>query len=168
MCAAMTSANDERRAWDVIEKVGVCMMTTRFSDGLRARPMEAQPSREEGLIYFLTDVRAAKDDEIEQWPHTCLAFIDPEEKVYLSVSGRAKVVDDRGKIDDLWSDEQQAFWPDGPRDANVRLVSVEPELIEFWDGPASAAAATHEFRKARATGEKPNLGEKRKKKVEPR
>ncbi len=30
------------RVWDIIEKVGVCMLTTRFAGGLRARPVEAR------------------------------------------------------------------------------------------------------------------------------
>jgi hypothetical protein len=33
---------------------------------------------------------------------------------------------------------------------------------ELWDGPASSAVAAFEFAKARVTGAKPNLGEKRK------
>ena len=45
------------RIWDVVERVRVCMMTTRFSAGLRARPLEARPHRDEGTIWFLTDGR---------------------------------------------------------------------------------------------------------------
>jgi hypothetical protein len=36
----------------------------------------------------------------------------------------------------------------------------------MWDGPASSAVAAFEFTKARLTGTKPNLGEKRKISVE--
>ena len=36
----------------------------------------------------------------------------------------------------------------------------------MWDGPASSAVAAFEFAKARLTGEKPSLGEKRKATVE--
>ena len=32
------------RVWDIIEKVGVCMLTTQFPKGLRARPLEARPT----------------------------------------------------------------------------------------------------------------------------
>jgi hypothetical protein len=42
------------------------------------------------------------------------------------------------------------------------VLRLEPQRGELWDGPASAAVARHEFAKARATGEKPNLGENRK------
>ncbi len=38
------------RVWEIIEKVGVTMLTTRFSGGLRARPLEARPERDAGLI----------------------------------------------------------------------------------------------------------------------
>src|SRR3954468_5916600 len=31
------------RVWDIIEKIGVCMLTTQFDGGLRARPLEARP-----------------------------------------------------------------------------------------------------------------------------
>ena len=31
-----------RRVWDIIERIGVCMLTTQFFGGLRARPVEAR------------------------------------------------------------------------------------------------------------------------------
>lgn len=47
----MSRKADVDRVWDIIEKVGVCMLTTRFPGGLRARPLEARPDREAGLIF---------------------------------------------------------------------------------------------------------------------
>ena len=41
------------RVWHVIERVGICMMTTRFGGGLRARPLESRPDRDENVIWFL-------------------------------------------------------------------------------------------------------------------
>jgi hypothetical protein len=35
------------RVWEIIEKAGICMMTTRFQGGLRARPLEARPDRDD-------------------------------------------------------------------------------------------------------------------------
>ena len=60
----MTEPNRLPRVWDVIEKVRVGMLTTQFSGGLRARPLEARADRDAGVIWFVTDVRGAKDDEI--------------------------------------------------------------------------------------------------------
>ena len=41
------SRNDEShvdRIWEVIEKAGICMMVTQFSDGLRAGPWRQDPT----------------------------------------------------------------------------------------------------------------------------
>jgi hypothetical protein len=56
------------RIWQIIEKVGVCMLTTRIRNGLRARPLEARPDRALDRLLFVTDVHSAKHDEIERWP----------------------------------------------------------------------------------------------------
>jgi general stress protein 26 len=153
------------RVWEILEKVGICMLTTAFADGLRARPMEARADRDNELIWFLTDVRGLKDDEIEAAPQVCLCFIYPKEKVYLSISGEASVGIDRERAEALWNQEQ-ALWWSGPGDPNLRVVRFEPHRAELWDGPASSAVAAYEFAKARLTGKKPNLGEKRKVTVE--
>src|ERR1700683_2540255 len=86
------------RVWDIIEKVGVCMLTTQFVGGLRARPLEARPNRDADLIFFVTDSHSAKEDEIEATPDVCLVFIDPNDKAYLSITGRACVRRDADKI----------------------------------------------------------------------
>ena len=149
------------RVWDIIEKVGVCMLTTRFAGGLRARPLEARPDRQAGAIFFVTDLRGAKDDEIEAHPEVGLVFIDAKEKAYLSITARAAVHADRAKARAIWKKSDDVWWH-GPDDPNVRILRVEPQTAELWDGPASAAVAAFEFAKARLTGEKPNLGENRK------
>ena len=53
------------RVWEIIERQGVCMLTTRFDRGLRARPLEPRADRGEGLIWFVTDLRSGKEHEIE-------------------------------------------------------------------------------------------------------
>jgi general stress protein 26 len=153
------------RVWDVIEKAGICMMTTRFGGGMRARPMEARPDRDEGVIWFLTDQRGLKDDEIDATPDVCLTFVYEREKVFLSLTGEAFVAHDPEQAAVLWN-ESQAIWWNGPDDPNLRVVRVELEEAEMWDGPSSSAVAAFEFAKARLTGLKPNLGENRKVSVE--
>jgi general stress protein 26 len=150
------------RVWNVIEKVGVCMLTTQFAGGLRARPIETRPDRDADLIFFVTDVHSAKEDEIEAAPDVGLVIFDPKDKAYLSITGRARVMRDAAKMKAVWRKTDELWWPGGPTDPNVCLMRIEPLTAELWDGPASTAVAAFEFAKARLTGEKPNLGEKRK------
>jgi general stress protein 26 len=153
------------RVWDIIENVSVCMLTTRFPGGLRSRPLEARPDREQGVIRFVVDVRAGKDEEIEEAPEVGLTFIDDKAKAYLSITAQAVVLDDHAMAREIWKKTDDAWW-DGADDPNVRVLCIAPQTAELWDGPASASVARYEFAKAFATGEKPNLGENRKVTVE--
>jgi general stress protein 26 len=158
----MSTKENIDRVWDIIGKVSVCMLTTQFASGLRARPLEARPDRDAGLIFFVTDIHSAKEDEIEATPDVGLVFIDPNDKAYLSITGRARVLRDADKIKAAWRRTDEVWWPGGPNDPDVCLLRVEPFTAELWDGPASAAVAAFEFVKARLTGAEPNLGENRK------
>jgi len=158
----MSETGNIDRVWEIIEKVGVCMLTTRFAGGLRARPVEARPDRDAGLIFFVTDISSAKEYEVEASPDVGLVFIDARDKAYLSITGRACVVRDAGKTKLVWRKTDEVWWPGGPDDPNVCLLRVEPATAELWDGPASAVVTAFEFAKARLTGEEPNLGENRK------
>jgi general stress protein 26 len=158
----MSKKDSIDRVWDIIEKVGVCMLTTQFVGGLRARPLEARPDRDAGLIFFVTDIHSPKEDEIEAASEVGLVFIDPNDKAYLSITGRASVVRDANRIQAAWRKTDEVWWPGGPNDPDVCLLQIEPFTAELWDGPASTLVTAFEFAKARLTGEEPNLGENRK------
>ena len=149
------------RVWDIIERVGVCMLTTRSAAGLRARPLEARPDREAGIIWFVTDLRSAKEHEIARDGAVDLVFIDARDKAYLSISAKAEVRSDHAKAAAIWKTTDNAWWR-GPGDKNVCVLRVTPITAELWDGPASKALAMIEFARARLVGEKPKLGENRK------
>jgi general stress protein 26 len=149
------------RVWDIIERVGVGMMTTRFAGGLRALPLEARPDRAARLIWFVTDLRSGKEHEIESEHDVCVVFIDAASKAYLSITARATMVRDHAKTAAIWK-TTDAMWWSGPDDPNVCLLRVTPLTAELWDGPASRTVAAFEFVKSQLTGAQPNLGENRK------
>lgn len=159
---AMSRKNDIDRVWDIVEKVGVCMLTTQFAGGLRARPLEARPDRDAGLIFFVTDIHSPKEEEIKERPDIGLVFIDSSDKAYLSITGRACVIRDAETTEAAWRKTDEVWWPGGPTDPSVCLLRIEPATAELWDGPASSVATAFEFAKAKLTGKKPNLGENRK------
>ena len=158
----MSTKDPLARVWDIIDRVSVGMLTTRFPDGLRARPLEARPDRDAGLIWFVIDVRGAKDDEVDAAPDVGLTFVDGSRGAWLSISGRASIVRDVSEATEIWKDTDNAWLPGGPDDPNMRLLRVEPSIAELWDGPSSTVATAWEFAKARLAGTKPDLGENRK------
>jgi general stress protein 26 len=74
----------------------------------------------------VTDVHSAKHDEIDSAPNVGLVFIDPTDKAYLSITGRAHVIRDVGKTEMVWQRTDEVWWPDGPTDPDVCLLLIEP------------------------------------------
>lgn len=145
----MTEQNPLSRVWDIIEKARVGMLTTQFSGGLRARPLEARADRDTGMIWFVTDVRGAKDEEIDAAHDIGLVFIDESDRAYLSITGRAFVTRDPAKAKEIWRKTDDTWLPGGSDDPNVRVLRVEPITAELWDGPSSGTVVAFEFAKQR-------------------
>src|SRR4030095_7533683 len=93
-------ANDDARnvdrVWELMKKIGFAMLVTRDGDKLRARPMSAYLQRDENAIYFLTDARRHKDDEIARNPAINLSFAEPSSQKYVSLAGAAAPQDPLG------------------------------------------------------------------------
>lgn len=150
--------NDAARVWELMEKISICMLTTQDGEQIRSRPMGAYVRREEDAVYFLSDARRHKDDEIRENPNVCLAFADGHN--FVSVTGSATVSRDATKIRQLWSTPAKAWW-DSPNDPNIRLLTVRPNDAEFWEGPNQVVASI-KMMAAAATKTRPQMGENRK------
>jgi general stress protein 26 len=158
----MAAANDIDRVWEILKSHSVGMLTTQFSSGLRARPLDARPDRAAGAICFVTDVRGHKDDEIAARPEVCFTVVVPDDNIYLAITGRATVRRDPTKAREIWKKLDDLWWKGGPDDPNARVLTIEPEAAELWDGPSNSLVAAYKFAKAKITGEKPMVGENRK------
>lgn len=152
--------NGTERVWALINRYRTCMLATRAGETIRARPMAAHLAPAENAVYFLTDERHYKDEEIAADPNVCLAFANDGSANYVSISGHATVTNDRAKIKELWSLAAKAWW-DGTDDPNIRLLTVTPVDAEYWDGE-NMVVASMKMAAAAMTGERPDLGENKK------
>jgi general stress protein 26 len=148
------------RIWELARSIDFCMFVTWDGERQRARPLSARPNRDEGRIYFLTDVAGAKDEQIERFPKVTLAFADTGKHDYIAITGDATVSDDRTKIAELWTPADKAWW-ESEKDPAIRLISVEPHDAELWEGPNRLVGAA-KMLVAATTGAKPNFGSNRK------
>ena len=148
------------RVWELAEKINICMFVTWDGERQRARPLAANVDRAENAIFFLTDVNGLKDDQIERFPVVTLAFADTGGNKYVSITGRAKVTNDRARIKQLWTPDNKAYW-DSEDDPDIRLITVTPEDAEVWDSPNRFVSAVKMITAA-VTGAKVELGNNRK------
>lgn len=158
----MTTDNAQNvdRAWELMKKITFAMLVTRDGDKLRARPMSAYLERENNAIYFLTDARRHKDDEIAKNPGINLSFADAGSQKYVSLTGTAVVSNDRAKIKELFSTEAKAWW-DSAEDPNIRVLKVTPDDAEFWDSPGTVISYV-KMAAAAVSGTRPEIGDNRK------
>jgi general stress protein 26 len=154
------TARDTERAWDLMKKIGFAMLVTRDGDKLRARPMSAYLERDENAIYFLTDARRHKDEEIARNPGINLSFANASDQKYVSVTGTAVVSNDRAKIKELFSTPAKAWWSSAD-DPDIRVLKITPDDAEFWDSPGSVISYV-KMAAAAMTGSRPDLGDNRK------
>jgi general stress protein 26 len=157
-----SQSNDIEHVWDLAEKIGTCMLTTATGPALRSRPMHAMPDREASCLWFITDDRGAKEDEIRAAPVVSLAFADTRANIYLNLTGRAEIYRDAAKAEKLWNNEAQAWWPKGPSDPDVRVLCVRPDSAEFWDSRGNSTLIGLKLAAARMSGNPPDLGENKK------
>jgi general stress protein 26 len=132
----MAEIDDISRVWNLIDKIGFCMLSIRSGEHIKARPMSVYTEPLENSIYFLTDVASDKDDEIVRWPNVCLAFADIRGQKYVSVSGAAVVINDRELIKGLWATSAKAWWHD-ENHQSIRVLRVTPISAEYWDSPGT-------------------------------
>lgn len=158
----MTNDKDRNieRTWELMKKIGFAMLVTRDGDKLRARPMSACFRRDENAIYFLTDARRHKDEEIAGHPSVNLSFSDSGSMKYVSLTGTAVISNDRAKIKELFSTPAKAWW-DSAEDPNIRVLKITPDDAEFWDSPGTVISYV-KMAAAAVTNTRPDLGDNRK------
>ena len=160
----MTRDNDLKKLRELVKDIDFCMLTTTDEGGdLHSRPMSSNGDIDpNGDIWFFTNASSLKVSEIEKLPRVNVSFADPDNQRYVSVSGTAQLVRDKGKIDELWRPEFTIWFPKGKEDPEVALLRVSLEKAEYWDSPSSTIGYALSFVSSLVTGKEPDMGENRK------
>jgi general stress protein 26 len=144
---------------ELIQDIDFAMLTTISGDKLRSRPMSTQEVEFDGDLWFFTSDNTHKVEEIERDNRVNVAYAAPESNTFISVSGRADLVKDRAKIEELWNPIYKAWFPEGLDDPHLALLKIEVEEAEYWDSPSSKIVQIAGFLKALATGQEADGGE---------
>ena len=123
----------------VIRGIKVAMLTTVCADGtLHSRPMATQEAHFDGALWFFTSIDSPKVGEVQQESQVNVSYADPNDQRYVSVSGRARLVLDREKIEELWSPLYNVWFPKGLDDPQLALLRVDADKAEYWDSRSSS------------------------------
>ncbi len=118
----------------VMNKIDICMMTTVAANGdLHSRPMSNNSTVDwDGETWFFAQADSSQAQEIERKPHVNLAYAVPDDIVFVSVTGRGEIVRDDQKKEELWYDDLERWFDNGPDDDNVVLIRVKANYVYYW------------------------------------
>ncbi|MCW1927397.1 pyridoxamine 5'-phosphate oxidase family protein [Bhargavaea beijingensis] len=115
---------------DLIKDVDTAMLTTVSDEGLVSRPMKTQEVEFDGDLWFFTKKETDKYKEILHNKDVNVAYAG---KSYVSVRGRAEIVEDMAKKKELWSKAYEKIMQTTYDDPDVILIKVKAEAAEYWE-----------------------------------
>lgn len=111
--------------------------------------MATQEAEFDGELWFFTRVNSPKMGEVEEEGQVNVSYSDPDESRFVSISGRATLVLDRQKIDELWNQNLETWFPMGPGDPQMALLRVDAESGAYWDAQSGTMVRLGAVPKAR-------------------
>ncbi len=157
-----SQSKNVKKLRSLIRNVKCAMLTTRDDEGrLVSRPMATQRAEFDGVLWFFTSNSTPKIADIRNSEQVNVSYSDPDRNRYVSVSGRAEIVRNRDKMEELWHPALKAWFPKGLDDPEIALLRVNVESAEYWDSPGFLTAYTFGLVKALATGRRPRAGRNR-------
>ena len=150
-----------RKVTELLKGERFAFLTTRGPDGtLTSRPMTLQEVEFDGDLWFFAERDSNPIKHITLSPQVNVGVGSGGS--WVSLAGRATVVDDPAKKRELWNSAVEAWFPQGPDDDSVVLIKVQADSAEYWDTPGGRLATAFSFAKAKLTGQRIEGGENEK------
>ena len=119
---------------ELVEEINICMfITNTTNDREHTRPMATIEVEDNGSLWFYTDVRSIKVEEVTTQHNVHLVYAHPGKSSYLDVWGTAEVITDKQQVVDKWSPVVKAWFPEGVADPNLGLLKVQPYEVYYWE-----------------------------------
>ena len=150
--------------WTLIKDIKFGMFTHRDAHGvLHAHPLTTQNKSvdEKATLYFFvksdSEIVSAVADAQQ------VTYADPGSDSYVSVSGEAQIDHDQAKKEALFTPMSKAWFPAGPTDPSLTLITVRLQHAEYWKTDDGTMVQLFKMAKAALTGDAPpDLGDHKK------
>jgi general stress protein 26 len=138
---------------DLIRSSRIAMLTSVAPDGaLVSKPMANQDVEFDGTVWFITERSSEKARNIAANPQVNVSYSTSSS--WVSLAGRASIVDDNAKLAELWDTFTDAWMEGGPDNPNNVLIKVDADSAEYWDSPGSKVTQVANLVKAKVTGKR--------------
>ncbi len=153
--------------YSLIDDIKIAMMTTRRPDGhLESRAMANQKRADGADLWFVAEDGSSKLRDIQHDPHINLAYWKEGSYEWVSVSGIARLSNDRAKIRELYApDWKMWFGEEGDSrhgtadDPRIVLIGVDVHAAVFLEVDKPKPVVLFELAKGWLTGTRAEPGE---------
>lgn len=150
-----------RHLGELMEGMRFAMLTTHgHGNHLHAWPMTVQNKNfDDGKLWFFMSRSGQAAQELQAYGNVGVAFADPDDDKYVSLSAVARIVDDRALVRKLWSKMNEVWFPGGVDDPDLALVEADIVHGHYWDVDESKLMQLFLMAKAAVTNERVQIGE---------
>ena len=117
----------------LIDDLTFCVAATHGEEGdISARIIQPLPIQDDWTVNTITNRRCRKVREIERSGRLTLLYQHDQDKSYVSLMGRAEIVEDLELKRSIWTLAHYRWNPEGPEDPSTVFVRLHTERIELW------------------------------------
>jgi general stress protein 26 len=149
--------------WELIKDIRFGMFTHRDAHGvLHAHPLTTlnKSVDENATLYFFVKSDSEIVSAVGNEQQVCVTYSDPSSDSYVSVSGEAHIDNDQAKKEELFTSMWKAWYPAGPTDPSLTLLTVRLRQAEYWETDDGKMVQLFKIAKAAITGDTPpDLGD---------
>jgi general stress protein 26 len=95
--------------------------------------MSTQEVDEEGNLWFMSKKSSEKNEEIQQDDDVQLFYSNKSSSEYVSVYGKATILQDKAKAKEMWSPILKTWFTEGVDDPELTIIKVTPADAYYWD-----------------------------------
>ncbi|MCB2204612.1 pyridoxamine 5'-phosphate oxidase family protein [bacterium] len=118
-------------AREIMNNAHFCTLVTLDSDGTpQARMVDPFPPDSSFAVWIGTNAVTRKVEQIRKDPRVTLSYLDSESGAYVTVLGRATLVDAEKQKATHWKESWSSFYSDDYRGSDYLLIRIEPRRIE--------------------------------------
>ncbi|GGK40109.1 hypothetical protein GCM10010124_36020 [Pilimelia terevasa] len=148
------------RVTELIRDADICMFTTMTEDGRHvSRPMDLQRAEFDGDLWFFCFEDSAKVAQVRRHPQVNVSMAGSSS--WVSVAGRAEVLFDRAKAEELWERSLDAWFHQGVDTPGLTMIKVHAESAEYWASRHGKVVTLIRYAAAAALRRDPPEGENR-------
>lgn len=145
---------------DIVGDAKSCVFTTNLEQlPLSARPMYTKEVDDEGSLWFILTKQGNHYKEIQQDDRVQLFFADTGSAEFLSLYGKAELITDKERQNELWSSMDETYF-EGPDDPNIAIAKVKPSDGYYWDTKNGKLISLFKMATSSISGNKDDIGEK--------